>query len=103
VLRVDGVISDAEVLWAHLEVILPLNDIVREAAERHADKGWKFVGGVAERFRGHGYCASDSWIVHHEVSVAQQGNRTGTMHPNRKGQNAYAEVLLEQLRPDLGL
>jgi hypothetical protein len=99
---IDGVISDAEVLWAHLEVILPLNTIVREAADRHADKGWTFVGGVADRFRGHGYCANDSWIVQYEVSMARQGNRTGTMHPNQKGQNTYAEVLLERLRPDLG-
>lgn len=44
-----------EMRWAYHEVIVPLNDAIAAAAAEH---GWHYVGGIAERFLHHGYCAA---------------------------------------------
>ena len=36
-----------------------LNAAMAEAAERN---GWSYVGGIRNAFRGHGYCAGDTWV-----------------------------------------
>jgi hypothetical protein len=40
--------------WAYVKIVVPLNAAVQAAANAH---GWHYVGGIAESFRNHGYCA----------------------------------------------
>lgn len=46
--------SFEEMQWAYEKVVVPLNAAVQAAAQAH---GWHYVGGIAEAFRTHGYCA----------------------------------------------
>jgi hypothetical protein len=48
------VASFEEMKWAYEKVVVPLNEAVQAAASAH---GWNYVGGIAESFRNHGYCA----------------------------------------------
>ncbi len=43
-----------EMKWAYERIIIPLNQTIQSAA---AVNGWHYVGGIAEGFRNHGYCA----------------------------------------------
>ena len=104
-----------EAEWARNSVIIPLNNAIRDAAERHADKGWHFVTGISEQFARHGYCANDNWVVRPYESARQQGpvwktttswgpifllelrEQKGTMHPNAAGQRAYARQVVKAL------
>lgn len=49
--------SVEEMQWAYETIIVPLNEAVQAAANTH---GWHYVGGIAERFRNHGYCADQN-------------------------------------------
>ncbi len=90
-----GVDAD-EAAWASETVLLRLNDAVGEAADRH---GWRQVNGIATDFRTHGYCADDHWVVQFLESMAGQGNRLGTLHPNVQGHRlSYRERILASLR-----
>jgi lysophospholipase L1-like esterase len=46
--------SAAEMEWAYEKIVVPLNAAVQAAAAAH---GWHYVGGIAESFANHGYCA----------------------------------------------
>ena len=48
-------LDSEEMQWAYSKVIVPLNSAIAAAAAEH---GWHYVGGIAERFRNHGYCAA---------------------------------------------
>jgi hypothetical protein len=91
-------IDDDEAIWARDGVIAPLNQAGRNAA--HA-AGWRYVGGIAAQFRGHGYCADDHWIVRLGESVSEQHNEFGAFHPNRTGQLVYRRALFSDLRASL--
>ncbi len=67
--QVSGIDAD-EAKWASDYVVTKLNGAVKAAADRW---GWKLVGGVAEAFRGHGWCAgaaiaSAPWEFIHDAS-----------------------------------
>jgi hypothetical protein len=104
-------ITPAEAEWAYLQVLRPLNALGRAAAENH---GWTYVGGIADAFAAHGYCARDSWVV----GILEAARRTpgffGVLnlkkaiasmrqfpfHPRIKGHVAYTERVVEVLRGD---
>lgn len=46
--------SFEEMKWAYDTIEVPLNATIRAAA---ATNGWHYVGGIADQFAGHGYCA----------------------------------------------
>ena len=102
-----GLIDRNEAEWAHDEVLGPLNDTLREAAERHH---WTFIDGVDEGFQGHGICAPSEkrWIRTPTRSFVTQGtfnpvNRlSGTLHPDGAGHAATATLIGNQLGPILG-
>lgn len=75
-----------------------LNQVIRNAAERY---GWTFIDGVVEGFAGHGYCSDDPYFIRATESCRTQGNYDGTMHPNTKGHDVYAEVIERALRQHL--
>ena len=52
------------------------------------------VEGVAKAFRGHGYCASNSYFRGVVRSFLTQHNKDGTLHPNLGGHYALAERIL---------
>jgi GDSL-like lipase/acylhydrolase family protein/uncharacterized protein DUF5648 len=57
--------------WAHEQVLLPLNQKIKEAAEAH---GWIYVDGLVSDFRTHGYCAGDRrWFRTEEDARNIQG------------------------------
>lgn len=80
-------ISLEEAAWARANVVAPLNEAVRTAAETH---GWSYVGGIADAFTGHGYCSTDSWIVTLGDSFRHQADENGSFHPNGPGHQHYA-------------
>lgn len=73
-----------------------LNDAIRTAAERH---DWTYVGNIAHRFGGHGYCEDEeSYFVGFTESCDTQGDIKGTMHPNRQGQRVLGRCIASALR-----
>ncbi|MFP2906095.1 SGNH/GDSL hydrolase family protein [Pyxidicoccus sp. 3LFB2] len=103
-------IEKQEIEWLRTEFLEPLNQIVRDAAERHQ---WHYVLGISYDFaQGHGYCTGDDkrWFVKFDQSIRQQGpqddklNTKGVMHPNEAGYAAIASRMYEAYattRPDL--
>lgn len=74
--------SKQDAQWAYDNVLVPLNRILAQAAAAHnntAGTRWHFVNGISEVFqgsqdgRGHGYCASDNWIMTATESGRIQG------------------------------
>jgi hypothetical protein len=91
-------ITASEAAWASNVMLPGLNAAVANAASTH---GWKFVGGITSQFVNHGYCATDHWVVRWTESQAQQGNEDGSLHPNRRGHQAYGERIGARLTADL--
>lgn len=91
-------LDDDEARWASTGVTGGLNAAVASAAAAH---GWNLVGGLAQAFRGHGYCSDDPWIVRWAESWANQDNEDGAFHPNGDGHSAYADAIYRNLRADL--
>lgn len=86
----SGITAD-EVVWAQANFLAPLNTTIRSRA---VSAGWTPIGGIADAFRTHGYCAADHWIVQLTESLAIQGDPLGTMHPNYAGQfNSAVQVV----------
>jgi len=74
-----------------------LNAGVAAAAKLH---GWKFVGGIADRFLGHGHCAAtDRWVLDLEDSLALQRTHMGVFHPSQRGHDAYRDAVRAALQP----
>lgn len=96
---IDGRVSNAEAAWANSAVVASLNQAVHTAARRH---GWTIVDGIVDEGIPHGYCADDHWVTRYEESRFRiQGDKYGTMHPNRSGQELYARHLVRTIGPDL--
>jgi hypothetical protein len=97
----NGLMTNAEVKFAYQEVILPLNSAVREAGIEANNNGhrWNMLDQIMIKFVQHGYCADDHWITRYDESVRRQGNETGTMHPNGKGQEIYTNALFDAIQP----
>lgn len=103
-----------------------MNHAIQTAAK---DYGWQYVDGITSYEvdpdpskpagspgmfvlgpdgKGHGYCASDNWIVRADESEKIQGPgpfrrflTKGTLHPNGKGIRVLMDRLLYYLRPNL--
>lgn len=88
----------AEAEWAAGRVLIPLNEAVRAAAQKH---GWRLVTGSQEGFRRHGYCSQDPWIVGLTESLASQGDANGTLHSTTRGNTFQAARAFSSLRLEL--
>ncbi len=91
-------LEDDEAIWARDGVIGALNAAGRSAA---AFAGWRYVGGIAQQFKQHGYCAGDHWVVQLGESTEGQDDINGAFHPNRAGQQVYGSALFADLRATL--
>lgn len=96
------------------DVFLPtLNAKLHEAAERH---GWRYVDGVSDGFRGHGYCVgsrhyenSVRYVQTAVLSTYQQGpyhvlgetKTKGLLHPNKLGYQVYKNRIVAHIEPEL--
>lgn len=67
-----------------------LDEFVERGAVRNK---WNYVGGIARKFRGHGYCADKHWFNQVHESQGIQGDTDGTMHPNHEGSVAIGQQL----------
>lgn len=93
----------------------PLNETMKNAAERNTGRNWEYVDGVSSRYSHNGYCARDHWIVHPMESRMNQGPyrslpfeswehtdvlqaQKGMMHPNVMGFRAYSDALFPRLQ-----
>lgn len=101
-------ITAKEAQWAAEVVVRQLNEHVATAAQKY---GWVYVGGVAESFYDHGYCAGERWVHTFNDAREVQGTKgctksslihciisAGSVHPNYDGQDFYAKRLGEVLR-----
>jgi hypothetical protein len=78
------------------------------ASQKAADQNWILIDGIADQFKGHGYCADNTYYIHAQESCKYLGNIKGTMHPNIKGHEIIAnyiylklnKVLIPQLKPN---
>jgi lysophospholipase L1-like esterase len=97
-----GFIGRKAMKWAHDDVLVPLNNAVDAAASQ---PGWRQVGGIAEEFTRHGYCAgrAERWVVTLSESILHQRDHLGTFHPSAPGQAAIAGRLAPELYDALGL
>jgi lysophospholipase L1-like esterase len=79
-------VTRAEKRWVQSRVRI-VNRELRHAA---GEEGWLRFAGVNRAFKGHRLCSGKSWI---------RGPRTkGQLHPNRRGQRAYARAVARDLR-----
>ena len=105
-----------------------LDHAILDIVNAHVDDGWHYVDGITsyevdpdpskphgtdgpfardENGYGHGYCASDNWIVRADESVFTQGPyplrllTAGTLHPNAKGIEVIKNRLLYYMLPEL--
>jgi Tol biopolymer transport system component len=92
------VITAEEAAWASNTMMPSLNAAGVDAATRH---GWNYVGGIRDPFLTHGYCAEEHWVVRYTESIARQGNRDGTLHPNAPGHELYGQRIASELVADL--
>lgn len=79
-------ISADEAVWI-TETAQRLNAEIQKSA---LARDWTYVDGIAERFRGHGYCADDYWFVELSASLLDQLGIKGAVHPNHQGHTATA-------------
>jgi hypothetical protein len=88
--------KDAELIG---QIIHDVNSRLRSEVKLRADqgKGWFYIGGIAEAFAGHGYCARDSYFRFAEESLALQGDTQGSVHPNAKGAEKIAERVANEV------
>ncbi|MBU6244433.1 MAG: hypothetical protein KGP12_04375 [Actinomycetales bacterium] len=76
--------------WAWIDDNIPkANALIAQAAKQH---GWTVEGRQAIAFQSHGLCANDSFLVRINPYEATR-NKFGMIHPNEKGQQAYADAL----------
>jgi len=75
-----------------------MNAAIATAATSYLRYRWHLVGGMEQRFTGHGYCAAQSWFNTFEKSMRTQGNNKGTAHPNLIGHAAYGAMLRSAIR-----
>jgi hypothetical protein len=103
----DGLVTREESEWAHSQVLGPLNETLRAAAERH---GWRAIDGVAEAFRGQGICARrpERWVrtlgesLSRQDGIAFGARLAGTLHPNEAGHRATARLIRPALAEVVG-
>lgn len=97
--KIDS-IDKAESQWLVDHMLRPLNLAIRLAAKVH---GWRVVQGAESGFKGHGYCTPgvERWIVTLTESRQRQDDNNGTVHPNERGHEEIAKLVLKVLRPDL--
>lgn len=93
-----GLMGAADAQWAYKSVVRPLNVQIATAARQW---DWHLVSGAQQGFATHGYCASDSWIVNLTTSLAQQGDKNGTMHPNIAGHQFIGGLVFKGLKREL--
>jgi hypothetical protein len=75
-----------------------LNARMRTSAAFH---GWRYVRGVRDDFRGHGYCAGGrTWFRSFSGSDKLQGNVAGTAHPLGDGHSAVARLVAPTIPPE---
>ena len=87
--------SAREALW----VTGTVEEINRALALSSLRNGWSFTATV-DLFRGHGYCADDTWFRGAAESKHLQGNTNGTAHPNTAGHSATAQRVRQTIRID---
>ena len=95
---VKGTFDGAEAKWARESLLLPLNEVIRSAAEAHR---FRAVTGSETWFQGHGYCATDSWIVQLTGSFLGQLNKEGSLHATTTGNREQAKFATKIVRGDL--
>ena len=64
----------------------------------HSTIDWHIVDGIDRDFETHGYCSETPWFISAEKSFLTQGDWNGLLHPNSKGQEAYAKRIAEKIR-----
>ena len=73
----------------------PLNNAVKRAA---LQAGFTFVN-VKSKFAGHQVCTEDNaWIVSPTDAVLSEDAKGEWYHPNVRGQQAYADVVLASIK-----
>ena len=64
--------------------------------QRHFD--WHIVDNIDRDFEIHGYCSDSPWFVGAGESFLKQSDWYGLLHPNLKGQEAYANRIADKIR-----
>ncbi len=93
-----GITRD-EIIWAVNSMTVELN---QEIAANAASHGWNYINGIYDLYGeegrfGHGYCATDNWLVRIRDSLRNQFNKEGTMHPTEDGNLASASEFIAPL------
>lgn len=83
-------ISRQEAEWI-TEIGGRLNFQIQSAADAF---GWNYVGGIADGFRGHGYCTEEPWFRALSDSLTEQLEIRGAVHPTRNGHEVTADRLV---------
>jgi len=90
-------VHDYESDFMESSLINPLNSALKQAAQRHSADGWRYVGGMVEMTRPHGFCAAEPWVNTLKASFQKQGDLNGTAHLNKAGQKAYQYLLQKKI------
>jgi hypothetical protein len=90
-------IYSTDVVWAGAPEVGPVTVLNLDVAFAAARNGWKLVPGIVTDFQTHGYCATSTWITTYLVSLANQGNHNGMLHPNSAGTANYSKRIQESI------
>ncbi len=91
-------LSREEMAWADESVLQQLNTTLATSASQN---NWRYVSGIYDTTRLHGYCSQDTWIQRMQDSFYVQGDAAGVMHPNDRGQAVIADAIYQSSRIDL--
>jgi hypothetical protein len=82
-------VDSKEAERAYSNVVTPLNEKLRAFAEDgKRSNTWRYLEPNVIRKAGmRGWCATPSWFVNYDDSMARQHDQAGTAHPNIYGQN----------------
>lgn len=65
--------------------------------------GFYSIPGITEAFRSRGYCVEERYFVQLNEALLNQGDKFGTIHPNRRGHEAIRDAHLQAIaatKPD---
>lgn len=89
--------SGVELAWVDTVIAPQLNEIISGAAQ---EAGWNLISGIYQGFSTHGLCARENWIMRLQESFLAQGDPSGSIHPNRKGNAFYGRRIAEAFKAD---
>jgi hypothetical protein len=100
---VEALNSQAEFQFAYTNILVSMNNTIRDKVRSFAKSGWVFLDEGPAKSQRNGMCNCDvPYINTIGASFLDQNDPFGTMHPNRRGhEKIYLPVVLDALEKEI--